>query len=228
MGVVDRPRRCLSSHPHPPKHKEEHTVLPRFTGVPVHRPLFRPSHSPAGIYNDCKVSEAAGPPKGIRFHQYLDDWLIRALSLEEAYSGKANTQTVEDLTHPLGLKINQEKSKLKLTQVLRIPPRFSPCKTYSREMAQTSEFDRMLKVKTCLTGRCFMSLIVLLASTEMMVPEGRLHMRPFQFHLKEHCRNPLSLNSLLPWSGISSAHLELWEYPVNVMKGADLHPKDQY
>ena len=33
--------------------------------------------------------------RGVRVHQYLDDWLIRALSQEEA---QANTQTVVDLT----------------------------------------------------------------------------------------------------------------------------------
>ena len=53
-----------------------------------------------------------------------------------------NTQAVVDLTQPLGWNINQEKSKLNPTQVffvrgLRIPPGFSPCKTHSREMAQT-------------------------------------------------------------------------------------------
>ena len=33
-----------------------------------------------------------------------------------------------------------------------------------------------------------------------MVPEGHLHMRPFQFHLKEHWRYPQSLDNLLPWT----------------------------
>ena len=32
-----------------------------------------------------------------------------------------------------------------------------------------------------------------------MVPEGRLHLRPLQFHLKEHWRYPQSLDSLFPW-----------------------------
>ena len=39
----------------------------------------------------------------------------------------------------------------------------------------------LLKSKRVLTARCLMSLIGLLASTEKMVPEGRLHMRAFQF-----------------------------------------------
>ena len=71
-----------------------------------------------------------------------------------------------------------------------------------------------------------MSLIGLLASTEKMVPEGRLHMRPFQFHLKEHWRYPQSLDNLLPWTETISAHLDWWQNPANVMKGSDLHPKD--
>ena len=71
-----------------------------------------------------------------------------------------------------------------------------------------------------------MSLIGLLASTEKMVPEGHLHMRPFQFHRKEHWRYPQSLNNLLPWTDAISAHLDWWQNPANMMKGSDLHPKD--
>ena len=51
-------------------------------------------------------------------------------------------------------------------------------------------------------------------------------MRPFQFHLKEHWRYPQSLVSFLSWTETISAHLEWWQNPTNVMKGADLHPKD--
>ena len=69
-----------------------------------------------------------------------------------------------------------------------------------------------------------MSLIWLLASMEKMVPEGRLHMRPFQFHFKEHWRYPQSLDSLLPWTEMISAHPDWWQNPANVMRGADLHP----
>ena len=83
-----------------------------------------------------------------------------------------------------------------------------------------------LKSKHVFTARCLMSLIGLLASTEKMVPEGHLHMRPFQFHLKEHWRYPQSLDSLLHWTDVTSAHLDWWQNPANMMKGADLHPKD--
>ena len=61
VGIVDRPVGRLPSHPHPPKLKEIPKVLPQVTGVPVHLPSFRTSHSPPGIYNDCKGSEANSP-----------------------------------------------------------------------------------------------------------------------------------------------------------------------
>ena len=51
-------------------------------------------------------------------------------------------------------------------------------------------------------------------------------MRLFQFHLKEHWRYPQSLDSLLPWTEAIAAHLDWWQNPSNMMRGADLHPKD--
>ena len=38
--------------------------MPQVTGVPVHLSSLRPSHSPTGLYNDCKGSEADGLDKG--------------------------------------------------------------------------------------------------------------------------------------------------------------------
>ena len=84
----------------------------------------------------------------------------------------------------------------------------------------------LLKSKRVLTARCLMSLIGLLASTEKMVPEGHLHMRPFQFNLKEHWRYSQSLDNLLPLTESIAAHLDWWQNHSNMMKGADLHPKD--
>ena len=95
--------------------------------------------------------------RGIRLHQYLDDWLMRAQSQEEA---QVNTQTVVDLTQSLGWIINQEKSKLKPTQVFlfvgyeyRLDS--AHVKTHSREMDQTSGFDPTTQVKTCFDCKMF-------------------------------------------------------------------------
>ena len=141
--------------------------------------------------------------RGLRVHQYLDDWLIRSQSQEEA---QVNTQAVVDLftmivkevktngplqrtqSSPipgwladqvpvaggspsehsgggrpksvLGLdnksgKIRTETYAGVFVRGLRIPSRFSPCKTHSREMAQTSGFDPKTQVKTCFDCKMF-------------------------------------------------------------------------
>ena len=53
--------------------------------------------------------------RGLRVHQYLDDWLMRSQSQEEA---QVNTQAVVDLTQYVGWIINQEKSELKLSRAM--------------------------------------------------------------------------------------------------------------
>ena len=166
--------------------------------------------------------------KGIRLHQYLDDWLIRAQSPEEA---QVNTQAVVDLTQSLRWIINQEKSELKPFQVFSFVGYeyhldSALVKPTQERWLKLQDFILRLKSKHVLTAKCLMSLIGLLASMEKMVPEGRLHMRPFQFHLKEHWRYPQSLDNLLPWTETISTHLDWWQNPTNVMKGAGLHPKD--
>ena len=46
MGIVDRSVGRLPTHPHPSKLKEIPKVLLQVTGVPVHLPPIRTSHSP--------------------------------------------------------------------------------------------------------------------------------------------------------------------------------------
>ena len=91
---------------------------------------------------------------------------------------------------------------------------------------QAQDLIQKIKSKPPLTTRRLMSLIGLLTSMEKMVPEGRLYMRPFHWHLKEHWRFPQSLDTLLPWLETFTVHLEWWQNPVNLLKGSDLHPKD--
>ena len=228
MGIIDRPIARLPSHPIHPNSRKYLRFCHRsqvFQFTSLHFGLATAPQVFTMIVKEVKLMALS---RGLRLHQYLVDWLIRSQSQEEA---QVNTQAVVDLTQSLGWIINPKKSELKPTQVffvcgLRIPSRFSPCKTHSREMAQLQDLILRLKSKRVLTARCLMSLIGLLASTEKTVQEGRLHMSPFQFHLKEHWRYPQSLDSLLPWTEAIAAHLDWWQNPSNVMKGADLHHKD--
>ena len=141
--------------------------------------------------------------RGFILHQYLDNWLIMSQSQEEA---QVNTQA-------MGWIINQEKSELKPTQVFSFVGYeyhldSALVQPTEERWLKLQDLILRLKSKHVLTARCLILLIGLLASMEKMVPEGRLHMRPFQFHLKEHWRYPQSLYSLLPWTETISAHLE--------------------
>ena len=195
----------------------------RFTSLPFGLPA-----APQVFIMIVKEVKLMALFRGLRLHQYLDHWLIRSQSQEEA---QVNTQAVGALTQALGWIINQEKSELKPTQVFSFVGYeyhldSALVKPTQERWLQFQDLILRLKSKHVLTARYLMSLIGLLASTKKMVPEGRLHMRPFQFHLKEHWRYPQSLDSLLPWTNAISAHLDWWQNPANVMKGSDLHPKD--
>ena len=141
-----------------------------------------------------------------------------------------NTQAVVDLTQSFGWIINQEKSELKPTEVffvhgLRIPPRFSPCKTHSREMAQTSGFDPTTQVKTCFDCKMFDVSNWVASLNGENGPGGT----PSHEALSVSSQGALEIPSVAgqppPWTEAIAAHLDWWLNPSNVMKGADLHPK---
>ena len=86
--------------------------------------------------------------RGLRLHKYLEDWLIRSQSQEEAQvnttSGRLNPVLgVDNKSGEIRTKANSGV----FVRGLQIPSRFSPCNTHSREMAQTSGFDPSSRVK---------------------------------------------------------------------------------
>ena len=156
MGIVGRPIRRLPSHPHPSKLKEI-PVLPQVTGVPVHLLPFRTGHSPPGLYNDCKGSEANGPLQRTRTSPIpgrLADQVPVSGGSPSEHSGSGRPNPVLGLDNKSG-KIRTETYSGVFVRGLRIPSRFSPCKTHSREMAQTSGFDPTSQVKTCFDCKMF-------------------------------------------------------------------------
>ena len=159
VGIADRSVGRLPAYPHPPKLKEIPKVLPQVTGVPVHLPSFRCSHSPPGLYNDCKGSEANGPLQRTQASSIsgrLADQVPVSGGSPSEHSGSGRPNPVLGVDQ----KKNKKKSELKPTQVffvrgLRIPSRFSPCKTHSREMAQLQDLILRLKSKRVFDCKMF-------------------------------------------------------------------------
>ena len=127
------------------------------TGVPVHLPPFRTSHSPPGLYNDCKGSETNGPLQRTQTSPIpgrLADQVPVSGGSPSEHSGGGRPNPVLGLHNKSG-KIRTETYSGVFVRGLRIPSRFSPCKTHSREMAQTSGFDPKTQVKTCFDCKMF-------------------------------------------------------------------------
>ena len=149
MGIADRPIGCLSSHPHPPKLKEIPKVVPQVAGVPVHLSSIRPGHSPSGLYNDCKGSEANGPHEGTQTSpipgRLADQVPVSGRSPSE-HSGRGRPNPLLGVDNKSG-EIRTKTNSGVFVRGLRIPSRFSPCKTHSREMAQLQDLILRLMSK---------------------------------------------------------------------------------
>ena len=127
------------------------------TGVPVHLPPIRTSHSPPGLYNDCKGSETNGPLQRTQTSPIpgrLADQVPVSGGSPSEHSGGGRPNPVLGLDNKSG-KIRTETYSGVFVRGLRIPSRFNPCKTHSREMAQTSGFDPKTQVKTCFDCKMF-------------------------------------------------------------------------
>ena len=150
MGLINRLLRRLPSHPHPPKLKEIPKVWPQVTGVPVHLPSLWASHGPTGLYKDCKRSEADGPDK-----ENQTSPVPGRLAYQGPVSGRSTSEHSDSGRPDTGLRVDNKSGEVQTktyssicVRGLRIPSRFSPCKTHSREMAQTSGFHSTPQVKT--------------------------------------------------------------------------------
>ena len=86
----------------------------------------------------------------------LSRGLIRSQSQEEALvnTGSGRSNSVLGMDRKPG-KIRTESYSGVFVHGLQLLPRFSPCKTHSREMAQTPGFDPTTQVKTCFDCKMF-------------------------------------------------------------------------
>ena len=164
--------------------------------------------------------------RGIRIHQYLDDWLVRASTHDTCLQ---HTQILVTLCQELGWLVNKEKSELASKQVFNFVGYQFNLKegkvrpTAERWQTLTDKIRSILLDPVC-PLRQFMSLIGLLTATEKQVHLGQLRMRPIQWHLKNNWRVPESLEKVIPVPNSLHPHLRWWLEESNVLLGQPLHP----
>ena len=193
----------------------------QFTALP-----FGFATAPLEFTKVVKEVKLMAQARGIRIHQYLDDWLVRA---PDQGTCRLHTQTLLALCCKLGWVVNMEKSELMPQQVFNfvgyrfdlLSGRILP--TQDRWITLQQKLQYIKGRKSC-SIRQFMSLIGLLTATEKQVWAGRLHMRPVQWHLKRHWHVPESLEKTIPIPLSLYPHLDWWLEENNVLKGQPLHP----
>ena len=124
--------------------------------------------------------------RGIRFHRYLDDLLIRAQSSEVC--DQWSTLLLE-LLHRLGLGVNLAKSDLVPSQdFVYVGVRFRTgegihCPPPDRLETLSRVCNQLLAAGSD-SARSWLSLLGVLSSMEKLVPLGNLHIRPVHLCLR--------------------------------------------
>ena len=114
MGDLCGFQRCIFPYPNLPEVQKISQIFPnsqtfQFTALP-----FGLAMAPLEFTKVVKEVKLMAQAKGIRIHQYLDDWLLRTPCLETCVQ---HTQTLLALCQQLGWVVNMKKSELEPQQV---------------------------------------------------------------------------------------------------------------
>ena len=114
MGHIARLQLCLLPHSHKPGFPKISTVPSGRSNSVILSLAIRPLHCSYGVHHCGQGVKLMAQAKGIRLHQYLDDWLIRSQTKE---SCSYQTQALLTLCQELGWVVNLHKSELDPKQV---------------------------------------------------------------------------------------------------------------
>ena len=196
----------------------------RGSDIPIQGTVLWSVHSTLGVHCNSKEGETDGHTQG-----YKDPPVPRRLRARSHQACLQHTQTLVEICQDLGWLVNLDKSELDPKQIFdfvgyqfdlqagRVRP------TPDRWQTLQGKILEILSLPTC-PVRQFMSLIGLLTATEKQVHLGRLHMRPIQWHLKNHWRIPESLEKVIPIPRSLHPHLQWWLQEDDVLTGQPLHP----
>ena len=132
--------------------------------------------------------------QGLRLYVYLDDWLLVANSRELLVRHR---EVLLRWTLALGFAVNWDKSELSPT---RIPVYLGAELDFARERARPST-ARIRDIVACARrlsslprarAKLWLRFMGLLSSLTGLVPDCRLLMRPFQWHLKRYFQQGVS------------------------------------
>ena len=150
------------------------------------------------VHHDCKRNETCVPFKGYQTAPMLE----RLVNQGREINGGLSQCTGESELNSIAGEDNKPKIGLEPTRdVSFVDYEYHIDTTIVRptqgRWKKIQESILMIKQKSVLSARHLMSVTGLLAATEKMVPEGRIHVTVFQWHLKEYWRFPQLPDKLL-------------------------------
>ena len=226
VGYLNRFQGCLLPYPYTGTVQEIPEISCPGSDIPIQSTALWSVHSTLGIHCDSKRGETDGHTQGYKYppvpRRLVGESQIPPGPLQ-------HTQILVKICQNLGFLVNLDKSELDPKQIFdfvgyqfnlkagRVRP------TPDRWQSLHDKILEILSLPAC-PVRQFMSLIGLLTVTEKQVHLGRLHMRPIQWHLKNHWRIPESLEKVIPIPRSLHPHLQWWLQEDNVLTGQPLHP----
>ena len=137
--------------------------------------------------------------KELRIHQYLDNWLVTAISqhLSPTYTGTSKNVSATGLAGELTEIRAGAQTKLRFCR-LPVRPQVWSGPTDSGPVAEPSRENAETAIPTGLPGPGIHVLAWFTNSYRKQVHLGRLHMRPIQWHLKNNWRVPEPLEKVIP------------------------------
>ena len=223
VSYLNRFQGCLLPHSNTGTIQEISEISHPGSDIPVKALPFGLSTAPMEFNVVVKEVKLMTIHKGIRIHQYLDNWLVRARSHQACLQ---HAQVLVKMYQKLGWLVNFKKSELEPKQVfdfvgyqfdLRSDRYWIGGRVFKKKIL------KLLSLPAC-PVRQFMSLIGLLTATEKQGHLGRLHMRPIKWHLKNNWRVLESLEKVIPIPMSLHSHLQWWLKEDNVFTGQPLHP----
>ena len=196
------------------------------SNLAVQGSAFWSVHSTLGIHCGSKGGKTNGHAKGYKnppvARQLVGEGQVPP-RLSPAYQGPGENVSRPTLASKFREIRTGTKTSLRLCR-LPVRPQVRSGPAHNGPMADPQNKDQtLLALPVCLV-RQFMSLIGLLTATEKQVHLIRLHMRPIQWHLKNHWRVPESLEKVIPIPKSLHPHLQWWLEESNVLQGQPLHP----
>ena len=195
--------------------------------LPVQSPTLWSVHSTHGVHSGGQRGQTDGFTEGYK-HPPVPRRLVGEShippNLSAAYTDRGSCLSRIGLASKRGEVRTGLKTGFQLHR-LPVRPQGGQGQTHTRALADLNRQDLVNSVRSGVSGLAVhVAHNSLLTATEKQVHQGRRHIGPIQWHLKNNWRVPESLEKVIPIPRSLHPHLRWWLEESSVLPGQSLHP----